>query len=35
MDRIACVGLSPADVEVVKAKYHGHVVVYETPPRYR
>ncbi len=33
MDRIACVGLSPADVGVVKAKYHGHVVVYETPPR--
>ena len=33
MKRIACIGLAPADVEVVKVKFDGHVVAYDTPPK--
>jgi hypothetical protein len=33
MERLACIGLAPADVTAVKNKYEGHVLVYEVPPK--
>lgn len=33
MKRLACIGLAPADVGAVKAKFEGAVVVYEVPPK--